>query len=266
MPAIQKMVAAKRAAGFQNVAESWTLHDTILVTGYANQLDWRDGYFASFNLAGQAVNFPFFNVRNSNHHIAYNNQEVRDSMAYAFEAWSLGVDFWAPQLQTQFSGSPVDTVYSQVCAAWQCDVPRHASITFRVNQDERLKTQCCIASPGMGPVGGGVAQGVQANVLYGTGQAINPIKGLTSMGEASITNRWKFPNPIRIPRRASIGAVVELSEYGRQMLQAMPGPYSMRFWDTTEPDHVEILKWVCFGITVSLTGKRLVQERGRYHA
>ena len=265
MSAVQQIAAAKQAAGFKNVPESWTLHDTILITGYKNSLDWNDGYFESFSIASAAQNYPFFNVRNSNHHLAYNNQDTRDQMPYAFEAWSLGVDFWAPQLQTQFSGDPVDTAYSQMSAVWQCDMPRHAAISFHINQDERLKTQVCIASPGMGPVGGGVSQGIQGDIQAGSGGGVgvNPIKGITSMGQAGITNRWKFPNPLMIPRRAAIAAEITLSEYGRQLLANMPGPFYNRFFDTANDS---ILKWSCFGITVSLTGKRLVQQRGKYHA
>ena len=257
MPAIQQIKQQK--AGFANVPEAWTLQDTILVTGQALALDWHDGYFPTFSIAGQANNFPFFNVRNRNHGLPYNNQDTRDQMAYAFEAWSLGVDFWAPQIQTQFSGLPPDTAHSQMSTVWQCDIPRHASVTFNINQDERLKTQVCMAPSGMGPVGGGVAQGIQA----AAGGGVNVIKGVTSMGDADITNRWKFPNPLRIPRRAALSAVIQLSEFGRNLLQAMPGPFHYRFYDDQGAD---AMRWSCFGITMTLTGKRLVQERGQYHA
>jgi hypothetical protein len=260
---VQAQIAQKQMQGFANVPEALTLYDTVLVTQHI--LKWHDGWFTSFLAAGQANSFPFLNVRNRNHHLAYNNQDTRDQMPYAMEVYSIGVDFWGPSQAEIESGGEFGMIYQQNHASiWMVDLPRHASIKFNVNQDEKLNAQCCMVPSGMGPVGGGVGQGVMAYAEGFTGGTPNPMLGMTTMGMADITCRFKFPNPIQIPRRASISAVVTLSEYGRQLLQSLVGPWQYVFkdWESGR----ELFKWMAYGITVSLQGKRLVQQRGQYHA
>lgn len=262
-----------QSMGYQNVPEALTLCDTMLVTGQALSLKWHDGYFPSFQLAGQANSWPFFNVRNRNHGLAYNNQDTRDTLAYAFEIYSIGVDFWSPAVIQQClynagNGAPAGMFVQQnMSAIWTCDLPRHASVKFNVNQDEKLNATCCMVPSGMGPVGGGAGQG-DFGLLTAppSTEALHPMYAALTQGQSEITCRFKFPNPIQVPRRASISAVVTLSEYGRQLLQAVDGPYSIKLLDKEDPDRTAIYKWSCFGVTLSLQGKRLIQQRGAYHA
>ena len=276
MNSIQQIMGQQSAAGYQNVPEALTLCDTILICGYAKSLKWHDGYFGTFALAGQANSWPFFNVRNRNHGLAYNNQDTRDTLAYAFEIYSIGVDFWAPaviQQQQYFApnGSAEAMLsYQNMSALWICDLPRHASIKFNVNQDEKLNATCCMVPPGMGPVGGGAGQGDFATLIPppfgGAPEVLSPMYAALTQGTPEITSRFKFPNPIQIPRRASITAVITLSEYGRQLLQTMTGPWYYKLLDKSEPATTAAYKWAAFGVTVSLQGKRLIQQRGAYHA
>lgn len=269
MTPIEKIKAID-SQGFMNVPEALTLYDSVLVGSRIPVLKFKDGWFNTFAAAGASNSFPFLNVRNRNHHLAYCNQDTRDQLPYAMEIYSIGIDFWPPYVQSQYQivvpdGSNALIAYNNHSALWQNELPRHANIKFFVNQDEILNQQVCMAPSGMGPVGGGVGQGQSqaANFLNGNYTA-TPMLSMGSMGEASITNRWPFPNPIQVPRRASISAVVSLSEYGRQLLLNLPGPYNYILQDMLGPS--TLTKSCTYGITVSLTGKRLVQQRGRYHA
>jgi len=270
MTPIEKIKAID-SQGFMNVPEGLTLYDSILVGARIPYLKFKDGWFFNFAQAGASNSFPFLNVRNRNHHLAYNNQDTRDQLPYAMEIYSIGVDFWPPYVESQYQLTPPDggsgglIAYNNHSALWRNELPRHANIKFFVNQDEILNQQCCMAPSGMGPTGGGVAQGWTegANSVNGS-ETASPILGVGSMGEAAITNRWPFPFPIAVPRRASISAVVSLSEYGRKLLASLPGPYAYVLQDMAGPG--TFTKNTTFGITVSLTGKRLIQQRGRYHA
>jgi len=256
--------------GYQNVPEGSTLYDSILVGARIPTLKFKDGWFSTFAQAGASNSFPFLNVRNRNHHLAYNNQDTRDQLPYAMEIYSIGVDFWPPYVQSQYiknepDGAGTLIAYNNHSAIWQNELPRHANLKFFVNQDEILNQQVCMAPAGMGPCGGGVAQGMMsaANVLM-PGFTATPMLGTGTMGQAEITARWPFPSPLQVPRRASISAVITLSEYGRQLLSKMRGPHNYILQDMVGPTTFQ--KSTTFGITVSLTGKRLIQQRGRYHA
>lgn len=270
---IEQITAQKAGMGYMNVPEALTLCDTMLVCGYSQSLKWHDGYFVSFAAAGQANSWPFYNVRNRNHGLAYNNQDTRDTLSYAYEIYSIGVDFWAPTVIQQNQDIPANgtpgafLTYQNMSAIWTCDLPRHASIRFNVNQDEKLNATCCMVPPGMGPVGGGAGQG-DFGVLVNPplADALHPMYAALTQGEPEITCRFKFPNPIQVPRRASISAVITVAEYGRQLLQSMTGPWYYKLLDKNTFGNSAVYKWAAFGVTVSLQGKRLVQQRGAYHA
>ena len=255
---------------FLNVTESQILYDTILVCPDVPNWEFNDGWFSSFAGIGAAIELPFLNVRNRNHGLPYNNQDTRDQMAYGMQVYSLGVRFFAPQIASQFlSAERVPTTQEEIHSGiWEADLPRHASVTLRLNQDERLKLQSCMAPCGYGPFGGGMGHGDPNNWSDTTGgqYPASIMKGCTTMGMPELTNQWPFPEPLDVPARATVAVVIKLSEYGRQLLQAMAGPLELMFWGSPTSMKYQHLKNSCFGIQVSMKVKRLIQQRGQYHA
>jgi len=230
-------------------------------------MSFNDGWYTTFAALGAANEVPFFNVRNRNHHLAYNNQDTRDQTAYGMKVYSMGVSFWGPQIATQFTDIEGGIGYAEEIhtAEWEADLPQHAAAILRVNQDDRLKIQCCMAPPGYGPSGGGMGHGDPNVAIFE--ETTNPatMKGMTGMGVPDIDNQWPFPEPIDVPRRASLSVVIKFSEYGRQMLQTMSGPHRLYF----QPDPASPISeapYCCFGIQVALKVKRYVQQRGQYSA
>lgn len=273
-------------ARYMNVAETFPLYDTVLISKMFGQTRHPEliqpGWFENYNTLSGVGEIPFFNVRSRNVGLAYNNQDARDSMPYPFEAYSLGVAWFGNALSLDDCAARADT--EEVCQhIFQSDIPRHSSISFKVNQDERFRAPCLIASPGYGPVGGGAAHGALNDLKYAgaytvsgaapvdfypAGYPVDPsrMNVVTTQGVPLRGVRWPFPVPIEIPKRASISAVVTISDYGRQLLAAMSGPggiISSAFPDTTASGTP---RSGYAGIQVTLYGKRLVQQRGEYHA
>jgi len=245
-----------------NVAENWVLYDTVLIGGYVNSMDFHDGYFVSFAVAGTANQIPFFNVRNRNHGLAFNNQDTRDQLPYVLEIYSVGVTFFSPAVACYHdaAGVPVGPETTSL-HLFETELPKHASLSLWTNQDERLKLNSLMSPPGYGLVSGGVAQGnAEGSWTY------LPVSHASfSQGSPALTNKWGFPKPLEIPRRANISVIIEFSEYGRQLLQAMPGPAQQPFRDIAN-DGSYFYSWGTAGIQVTLGGRRQVQQRGQYHA
>ena len=251
---------------FENVPENWKLFDTVLLGEYTQQMNFHDGYYANFAGMGAANSIPFFNVRNRNHGLAYNNQDTRDQMAWVFKIFTIGVSFFAPSvaLYRNALGIPNGPQNSEQ-HLWECELPRHASLTLQTNQDERLKINSLMAPSGSGAVGGGVASGnpeVVASIQP------NVSKHNFTQGVSDLTNTWGFVNPLEIPRRASLSAVIRFSEYGRELLQTMPGPFAtaFRLSRLIGPPGQWYFQGGMFGIKITLGGQRQVQQRGQYHA
>lgn len=251
-----------------NVIEPQTLYDTVLVSGYVNSMKFNDGWYTTFALLGAANEVPFFNVRNRNHHLAYNNQDTRDQTPYGMKIYSMGVSFFAPQIATQFHDVEGTASYAEEIhsAVWEADLPQHAAAILRVNQDDRLKIQCCMSPPGYGPSGGGMGHGDPTVPTFY--EATNPaiMKGMTGMGVPDIDNQWPFPVPIDVPRRASISVVIKFSEWARRMLQTMVGPLRYVFAPVGQGHQIDETLYCAYGIQVSLKVARYVQQRGQYSA
>ena len=211
-------------------------------------------------------------------------------MPYPFEAYSLGVAWFGNALSLddcmdRRGGADTEEICQHI---FQSDLPRHSSISFKVNQDERFRAPCLIASPGYGPVGGGAAHGSLSDLKYAGGYPApapyepptidwkfpagypvdcSRMNVITTQGVPLRGVRWPFPVPIEIPKRASISAVVTISDYGRQLLAVMSGPggvISSAFPDSSTDNTTPRSGYA--GIQVTLYGKRLVQQRGEYHA
>lgn len=253
---------AALAKKFENVVENWVLYDTVLITPDALTLSFPVGYFVSYAAAGAANQIPFFNVRNRNSGLAYNNQDTRDQLPYAMKIYTIGVQFFVPSTAEYRNNAGVpDGQQVSTQTTFAADIPRHCSLELQTNQDIRLKLNSLMAPPGVGAIGGGVAQG---QTLTNSFTSPNMVKSNWNQGESILTNRWGFRNPIEVPRRANLSATIRVSEYGRQLLQTMPGPLNQPLKAFANDESYYFIK-SCAGIRVMIGGQRLVQQRGQAH-
>lgn len=247
---------------FENVSESWVLYDTVLVTGYNASLQNNDGYFPSFGIMGNATNIPFFNVRNRNHGLAYNNQDTRDQLPFVLKIYSIGVSFFSPSTvcYRDDAGAP-NGPQRTALDLFEGELPKHTSLTLTTNQDDRLKIGSLLTPPGYGMMVSGVAAGdIETAYTYP-----NIAKVSWCQGMPELTNKWGFRKPLEIPRRANLSVRLDFSEYGREMLNAMPGPFYQPFRALADPS-TYAMKWAVAGIQVTIGGVREVQQRAQYHA
>ncbi len=252
------------AKQFRNVREEYMLVDTVGVydtTGknYQNP----DGWFQNFVTMGAANEINFFNVRNKQAGAMYCNMDSRDQMPYAFEASSIGVAFFsntmtqAPAFVAGITFSPEDITGH----IFMVDLPRHCSVTLRIQQDDRLKATAMMLPPGYGPCGGGYARGAPSTLGYTVADnGINQHSAIVTQGTADRSGRFPFPKPLMIPRRATLNVKISINEYGRTLLAAMTNLAQLQGVDTGA-----ILNPTFSGIQVTIGGQRLVQQRGQYH-
>lgn len=261
----RKAVDVAASKGYENVGESWNLYDTVLIGAYTASFQFNDGWFQTFALAGAAANWPFFNVRNRAHGLAYNNQDTRDQMAYVFRVFTVGVNFFAPSLSNYHdnAGTP-DLPQIQALHHFQHELPKHCSLTLQVQQDERLKIASLMTPSGYGATGGGVGQGDPEAAWSAGGAPPNISRWNVHQGLPELTNKWAFRNPLEIPRRANLQVTIGLSEYARAMLQQLTGPWQYVFANSDSTAWQ--FKYALCGVQVVLGGQRLVQQRGQYHA
>lgn len=250
------------AKGFENVNESWVMYDTVLIGGYVNSLSHHDGYFPSFGILANSASIPFFNVRNRNHGLSYNNQDTRDQLPYVLKIYSIGVSYFGPSTvcYRDTAGVPAGPQRSEL-DCWESEVPKHTSLTLTTNQDDRLKIASLITPPGYGAMVSGIAQGdIETDFSYP-----GVVKATWNQGIPELTNKWGFRNPIEVPRRANLSVRLDMSEYCRGLLDVMPGPLYQPFQSIAD-DGTYAFKWGMCGIQVAIGGIREVQQRGQYHA
>lgn len=257
---------AQRAT--ENVRENWMIYDTVMIT--AERDESVAGWFNNWAAAGAANSWSFFNVRNRNVGIPYNNQDVRDQMPFAMRIHSIGVSFWAASMTTfqvwnaGYDDFAYDDVVNHIFAN---DIPRHCGFTLKIQQDERLKITVPMVPAGYGPHGDGWGRG---SVAYNGAPGVAPISVLPdvalnvqSSSSPHMAHRWAFPNPLEVPRRASLSVDIQATEYAKQLLQAMPPSTFMVAGAEDETTGTMIHDLA--GIQVSIMGDRLVQQRGQYH-
>jgi hypothetical protein len=253
---------------FLNVKEQWFLYDTVLVSPWTSTLPHEvPGWYPTFVGLGAADDIPFFNIRNKSIGLAYNNQESRDQIPFALTIKTMSVGFFAPSNSSQL-GALVQETYrgrvDQISAFWESELPQHTSVVLRVNQDDRLKSNCAIIAPCYGPVGSAMGQGD-----LGAAGGNNASVTLGGMGRSHFKFRWNFPTGIGVPKRATLNVTLRLVEWARTLLGNLWGPGLLKFIDyVAGPPESEQLdyKHSCFMIQVLLTGSRQVQQRGEYHA
>lgn len=247
---------------FFNVGENYTMYDTIAIVQNLDSLSTQPpGWFATFALAANAQH-SFFNVRNmGNCEEAYCNLDARDQTSYAFQADAISCAFWGSGWNSQRLENAL--TYERLWlpnAFWQAYMPIEASLTLRVQQDDKTKLNSMMASPGYGPVGGGFGN------LGSSTQVATAAPNLTCQGQgiAKPQARIKFPTTINIPRRATIAVDLNFTQYARNFLANMPGPGSVSYHNV---GYTAILQApIMYGITVGLHGRRLIQQRGELHA
>jgi hypothetical protein len=259
-----------------NVVESAALFDSIVICPVFYGQEARvPGWFTTFALFAVAREHKFFKSRTSaTANDAYTNMESSDSLTYPFVAYSMGLSFHAPASNITakehiHGGLPYapDPVPPHV---FQFDLPNHAAVSFKTNQDTRAEVQAYACPPGYGPIGGGAA--LEQNYIRGiNGDGRKPFKAraaiqtIGTQGVPIISNRFPFPEPLPIPKNASIEGQLHISDYARDLLMALAGPYSFVFQTPTEATNPAALFPMRYVITLSLFGKRLVQQRGQYH-
>lgn len=253
---------------FMNVKESWFLYDTVCVSPFVDSLTHPiSGWYASFADLGGSDSVSFFDSRNKSIGLAYNNQDSRDQIPYALVAESISVGFFAPSTASQvgtLDQYPYRGRVDTISAFWDNDLPQHASATFRVNQDDRLKTCCALLAPGYGSVGSACGQG-DTSVVGGQSNSVHA----SGMGTAHLKYRWNFPTGIGIPRRATLCVNVRFTEWARAALQAIWGPGNIELKDYVPgepPTSEQVYRPTMFMIQCLVQGKRQVQQRGEYHA
>jgi hypothetical protein len=268
-----------------NVAEAWPIYDTICVcnTFYGNE-SAELGWYQSFATFAEKQTHSFFKSRTLGQiGQQYCNKQTLDTMDFAFEAYSMGLAFYAPgvRLLGKLTGGALLDRDVGSAHWWEVEFPRHCSIQFKVQQDIVAELPAMMANPGYGPQGSGASmehEDVVADVPNGaTNPAYPPVMnwGLTQ-GVPSISARWRFPKKIKIPRTATIEGILEVSDLARGVLEGLGdvdgagapgGPLNYIFADAVEDGDVTYSEFPArFGIQMSLIGKRLVQQRAQYHS
>jgi len=250
---------------FRNVEEQWYLYDTVAVSSWCDSLAHPiPGWFSSFNDLGQSDEISFFNTRNKSIGLAYNNQESRDQVPFALTVDSVSVGFFAPSCSSMLGDlgqltypGRIDTLSS----FWESELPQHTSAIFKVNQDERLKTNCGMLPACYGPVGSAMAQGDMS-----TQGGHNTSITIGGFGRSHLKYRWEFPDGIGIPRRATMSVSLRFVEWARTCFQHLWGPGNMQFRDVDGESEVVAYKPSMFFIQAMVMGRREVQQRGQYHA
>lgn len=247
---------------YYNVKETYPLYDTILITSDLSSLSSQPpGWFASFAAFAAAQDHHFFDTRNKAVvGIPYCNLDTRDTMPFGYWLRGISVKFFTPVVNTLIDDTPTPPIIdTQETAFFQAEAPQHCSVTLRVNQDQRLKLNAMMIGAGDGPTFGGYGQIDPALATY------DEMPGMLSANQSNPEekNYWMFPEPIGIPRRASVSVIITPVQWLRTVMGNFHGPYGYSFADLSEG---RVYPSGMCGIRVAFYGNRLVQQRGQLHA
>lgn len=250
---------------YANVAEAWPLYDSIVICEeLIGSESTVPGWFTTFAQFGAREQHQFFKNRtDGTAGTAYCNMKNGDSMDFAYEASSIGVEITCtPTYDVQRSDQDglleEPTTQDQVLPQWwRADFPWHCGIQLKVQQDVRWESPVMSCPAGVGGIGSGIAW--QQNAISAFGE-VPWMVSQTTQGAPMLSNRQPFPEPIGIPRTGSLEAILTVGEWARRDLQAITGPHGMAI-------HAQSPNWYYsrYMIRVSLFGKRLVQQRAQYH-
>jgi len=256
---------------YANVVEAWAIYDSIIISPtFLGGEQNVGGWFTNFNAFGQQDQHSFFKTRTEGiAGSAYCNLQSADSMDYAFIADSIGLAVMSPAPNTEGRGSEPDGVagdlYDEddlISHWWAAEMPNHMGLQLKIQQDIRAEVQCMHCPPGYGAIGGGTAfnhEGqapVHGDIPYMTNAVVQ--------GVPVLSNRYPLPQPIGIPRTATIEGILHLSEFVRELMQNVTGPQEYQFNSLTGlPPYTFYQRR--YSIQMSLFGQRLVQQRAQYH-
>lgn len=240
------------ATPFLNAEEAWAIYDTLQIKSTATE---KQG-FASYAALGAQPVWSFFDQRKQDIGIAYTNRDSNEGLEFAFEAYSLGVRFVAPEgVVEPVAAGPLGPDNPLSHMIFSRMILEHCGFRFKVSQDDKLIHSGYLAPDGLGPGNVSALNSNDALSIYDVGSYSN------SNGDPHISGRWKFPRPIEMPRGVTFSLKMEPSEYARTLLQSMPGPrkYTFSIGGTEYTPDANAL------IRVDLIGKRGVQQRNALH-
>ena len=240
---------------FVNAYEPWSLYDTVLVGSNVNDQFNGAGYFTSYQALAVPPEIPFFNVRNQSVGTPYCNLDSANKLPFVFHATSIGIDFDGPVAPGYVGADSVDAGQAKSNLMFATDLAKHAGFILRVAQDEKLVQTCTLMPSGQGIDGWAVE-----NPDYGSGTGIFGITNATS-GIPEKPNRWKFPEPIQMPREVNFDGKLVFSPYAREMLRNMYGPFDCWPEAGVSASAFPLLS----SIRVTLYGIREVQQRNQLH-
>lgn len=251
---------------FLNVRENAVLYDAILIGGNVPTLFPTAQWYANFQAAALANEWALFNIRNEAMvGAAYCNMDSIDKMTFPFQVSSIGVQFFAMPAAGKTNIDTYGLSDEQREAAgmliWLQEIAKHTSLILKINQDEKLVVNCTQVPSGYG---------VEGDIGITAPSAFCAAFSTWGNGDKEISNRFRFPVPLDIPRNQTISCKLELSAIGKQLLAACAGPLSLITKDDEDgaimdpPSVPTVLSSVC-GVRVSLEGHRFVQQRGMLH-
>lgn len=195
-------------------------------------------------------------------------------------------------------------LFSWIGHFWKAELPYHCSLEFKVENDVIAEGPAITFPPGHGFIGTGsswsdpVSPGQSSLSDYNMNIAPDPdnpdsivqhpqMISVVNQGEPRLGNRFNFarrnpltnkiePLPIEIPKGSLVQATIKLTPYAQYILSDIMGPLYYLFnrrcsrasyvdAATVGPDPI-VWFGTRYGITVSLLGERLVQQRGNYFA
>ncbi len=234
-----------------NVVEAYALYDTVQIGA---KVEPEEGY-ASFPLLAAEEEIPFFTKRTrSKVGLAYTNKDSTDALPFAFHIYSMGLGWLGFPERKPLAADPPPTAdqISEYEAGYLFEkiIPAHTGVTLKVREDERLAHTAEFVPPGAG-------------VLGYTAGAYNdaPVHAATQ-GWPDLANRWRFPEPIRVPRNTIVTVNLKFSKYAKSLLLAMQGPGGIDL--SLGPNQPITIQRRAL-LRVSLIGKREVQQRGELH-
>lgn len=249
---------------YYNVRETYPLYDTVCVTSDLSFMSRiPPGWYQSFAAMGAANEIHFFDTRNkASAGIAYCNLDSIDTMSFGYLLRGISCKFFGPTVATLIDDRTnwvIDTYEGGFFAA---EFARHCGFKLRIDQDFRLKCNAFMPGGGDGPTFGGFGQ--LLNDLGGENLDDAPGMFGSNFSTPEDKGYWIFPQPIGIPRRASVSVIIEPNQYAKEILGDFLGP---QHYDLLDIDEIgRSLPSGIFGIRVGFYGNRLVQQRGQLHA
>lgn len=202
-----------------NAIEAWDLYDTVLIgegQGDVNGARWYD----SFAELGAETDIPFFNQRNrSGVGTPYCNFDSAEQINFPYKIESIGVEISVPSFNDVDPATPgTATENRQSYMQFAGDMIKHCALRLKVSEDEKLLINVLGAPAGTGASGYQVANN-SAMPPSGMGTYVG-----YSNGSPVIGNRWKFAEPVEVPRNRNISSHLIFSSYAREAIKNIPGP------------------------------------------